>query len=287
MDAAHPNTLIELLGKWPPFPLNLCYYLLYYYELGRRKASWRHPARTKGLRTQDKMRKNLSGIPLYSALLILLLPALAGLGALAQQAAQKKTKILILGDSLTEGLGVEKEDAFPALLDAKLAKWSGDSTGRPAYQVVNGGSSGSTSASGVRRLKWYEKSQPDLVLLALGSNDGLRGVKVEETRKNVEAALQYCLERKWKVSLAGLQVPPNYGAEYAGAFARIYPELAAKYKLPIVAFLLEGVAGEAGMNQADGIHPNERGHQRIAENLYRFYQGLFAPPPKSPAAKRG
>ena len=194
----------------------------------------------------------------------------------AQQAAPKKLKILILGDSLTEGLGVEKEDAFPALLDARLRKW------KDGYQVVNGGSSGSTSASGVRRLKWYAKSQPDIVLLALGSNDGLRGVKVEETRKNVEAALVFCREKHWQVVLAGLKVPPNYGPEYAGAFERLYSDLAARYKAPIVGFLLDGVAGEAEMNQADGIHPNERGHQRIADNLFRFFQPLLSKP--APAA---
>jgi acyl-CoA thioesterase-1 len=182
------------------------------------------------------------------------------------QGGGAKTKILILGDSLTEGLGVEKEDAFPALLDAKLRQW------KDGFEVINGGSSGSTSASGVRRLKWYEKAKPDIVLLALGSNDGLRGVKPEETRKNVEAAIRFCQDRKWQVILAGLKVPPNYGAEYAGAFEKIYPDLAAQYKLPIVGFLLEGVAGEPGMNQADGIHPNERGHARIAENLFRFFK---------------
>jgi acyl-CoA thioesterase I len=214
------------------------------------------------------MRNRLPGkLPIiaFAALLF------AAMGVLAQQAAQKKSKILILGDSLTEGIGVEKEDAFPALLDAKLSKW------RDGFQVVNGGSSGSTSASGVRRLKWYEKSRPDMVLLALGSNDGLRGVKVEETRKNVEAALLYCQSKQWKVVLAGLKVPPNYGAEYAGAFEKIYTDLAAKYKLPIVGFLLEGVAGEPEMNQADGIHPNERGHERIAENLFRFFKPLLNP----------
>lgn len=200
---------------------------------------------------------------------LLLAPALA-VWAAAQQAAPKKMKILILGDSLTEGLGVEKEDAFPALLDARLRKW------KDGYQVVNGGSSGSTSASGVRRLKWYAKSQPDIVLLALGSNDGLRGVKVEETRKNVEAALLFCRERNWQVVLAGLKVPPNYGAEYAGAFERLYADLAAQYKAPMAGFLLEGVAGEAEMNQADGIHPNEKGHQRIADNLFRFFQPMLS-----------
>ena len=203
-------------------------------------------------------------------ILSVLLPVLA---VFAQEAARPKTKILILGDSLTEGYGVEKEDAFPALLDSMLKSWDG------RYQVVNGGSSGSTSASGIRRLKWYEKAGPDIVLLALGSNDGLRGVKVEETRRNVEEAILFCRARNWKVMMAGLKVPPNYGAEYAGAFERIYPDLAAKHDLPIVGFLLEGVAGEPGMNLPDGIHPNEAGHQRIAGNLFRFFKPLLSKSP--------
>jgi acyl-CoA thioesterase-1 len=208
------------------------------------------------------------------------LPAVLLLAVLAAAAVRKPIKILILGDSLTEGLGVEKEDAVPALLDAKLRAW------REGYQVINGGSSGSTSASGVRRLKWYEKAQPDMVLLALGSNDGLRGVKPEETRKNVEAAIRFCLDKHWRVILTGLKVPPNYGAEYAGAFAKIYPDLAAAHHLPIVSFLLEGVAGEPALNQADGIHPNEKGHQRIADNLFAFLKPLLekSAAPGSPGA---
>jgi acyl-CoA thioesterase I len=186
-------------------------------------------------------------------------------------APQKKFKILVLGDSLTEGYGVEKEDAYPALLQARLreAGWG------EAIEVVNGGSSGSTSASGVRRLKWYAKTNPDLVILALGSNDGLRGVKVEETRRNVEAAIVFCKEKGWKAALTGLEVPPNYGAKYADEFRKLYPELAKKHGLPIQGFLLEGVAGEPEMNIADGIHPNERGHARIAENLLGFLKPLL------------
>ena len=187
----------------------------------------------------------------------------------AQAIPAKKFKILILGDSLTEGYGVEKEDAFPARLEVRLKQWQG------RFQVLNGGSSGSTSASGVRRLKWYAKGDPNLVILALGSNDGLRGVKPDETRKNVEAALQFCREKKWPVILAGLKVPPNYGMEYATAFEKIYPALAAKYQVPLIAFLLDGVAGEPDLNQADGLHPNEKGHERIAEILFRFLKPIL------------
>jgi len=204
--------------------------------------------------------------PLRAAFFVSL-PALL---LLAAAAGSGKTTILILGDSLTEGYGVEKEDAYPELFDAKLQKW------RDGYHVINGGSSGSTSAGGVRRLKWYEKAHPDLVILALGSNDGLRGVKVEETRKNIEAAIVYCQQRHWRTVLVGLKVPPNYGPEYAGAFEKLFPELAAKYKLPLLGFLLEGVAGEPELNQADGIHPNELGHARIAENIFRFLQPILS-----------
>ena len=198
---------------------------------------------------------------------VLLLAAALGFAA---EAGRKPLKILILGDSLTEGYGVEKEDAFPALLDAGLEAW------RPGCcEVVNGGSSGSTSASGVRRLQWYAKAKPDLVLLALGSNDGLRGVKPAETRKNVEEAIRFCRERRWDVVLAGLKVPPNYGPEYGAAFARIYPDLAAAYKAPLMPFLLAGVAGEAAFNQADGIHPNEKGHRVIADSLLAFLRPIL------------
>ncbi len=180
----------------------------------------------------------------------------------AQGVAGKRYKILILGDSLTEGYGVEKGEAFPAQLEARLNQW------QDRFQVLNGGSSGSTSASGVRRLKWYAKSHPDLILLTLGSNDGLRGVKPDATQKNLEAVLNYCRLEHWPVILAGLKVPPNYGIEYSKTFEKIFPILAAKYQIPLLGFLLEGVAGEPDLNQADGLHPNARGHMRIAEHLF-------------------
>lgn len=199
------------------------------------------------------------------------MPAVLLLATLALAATPGKFKILILGDSLTEGYGIEKEDAFPALVQANL-RAGGAGQG---LEVVNGGSSGSTSASGVRRLKWYAKTKPDLVVLALGSNDGLRGVKAEETRKNVEAAIEYCKAQGWKVALTGLEVPPNYGKDYAEGFRKVYPDLAKQHGLPLMPFLLDGVAGEAAMNIADGIHPNELGHARIAENLARFLKPML------------
>lgn len=191
--------------------------------------------------------------------------------SLAAAPAAKPFTILILGDSLTEGLGVEKEEAFPALVAARFEAW------RPGCcKVINGGSSGSTSASAIRRLQWYAKSRPDLVVLALGSNDGLRGVKPQETRKNVEAAIRFCREHGWSAALAGLRVPPNYGPDYAKAFAAIYPDLAAAYGLPLMSFLLAGVGGEPSLNQADGIHPNSSGHRVIADSVFAFLKPLVA-----------
>ncbi len=206
------------------------------------------------------------------ALLAFFLPFMGyGLyGIYAQTTATKHFKILILGDSLTEGYGVEKDDAFPARLETLMNAW------RPGFQVLNGGSSGSTSASGVRRLQWYAKAAPDLVILALGSNDGLRGVQPSDTRKNVEAALLFCRQKHWRVALVGLKVPPNYGAEFSADFARIFPELATKYQTPLLPFLLAGVAGEPALNQADGIHPNEKGHAVVAATLFQFLKPLVA-----------
>ncbi len=175
--------------------------------------------------------------------------------------------ILILGDSLTEGYGIEKEMAFPALLEKKFHSLN------PTIHVINGGSSGSTSASALKRLQWYAKGQPDWILLTIGSNDGLRGVPIEQTRKNIENTIRFAQAQHYKVLLAGLKVPPNYGPAYAKAFENIFSSLAQQYNIPLLPFLLEGVAGERKLNQADGIHPNEAGHARIAENIFLFLKG--------------
>lgn len=199
---------------------------------------------------------------LLSALPVLFAMALAA--AQIPKAKRDSLTLLILGDSLAEGYGVEKEEAFPARLDSLLR--------REGYRVmvVNGGSSGSTSASGLQRFRWYEKMRPDAVLLALGSNDGLRGVKADETRKNVERVIAYARQKGHTVYLAGLKVPPNYGKEYAREFEKSFSDLAARYHLPYLPFLLEGVAGEPRLNLTDGIHPNAEGHLFIAQNLRRF-----------------
>jgi len=180
-----------------------------------------------------------------------------------------QNKLVILGDSLTEGLGVTKDAAFPALLEKKLAD-----AGKP-WVVVNAGVSGSTTASGVSRMKWVFKSKPQVVLLFLGANDGLRGLKVAESEKNLAAAIEYAQSQKVRVVLGGLYMPPNYGKEYTEGFKKMYEDLAKKYKLTFIPFVLDKVAGDPKYNQADGIHPNEAGHKIIADNIFAVLKGAL------------
>jgi len=173
--------------------------------------------------------------------------------------------ILFLGDSLTEGLGVSREDAFPkqveTLIQIELHK---------NITVINGGVSGSTTSDGLARLKWYMKKKPSIVFLALGTNDGLRGLDLEESQKNLEEIIKYVQESHAKVLLAGMLIPPNYGPEYSEQFKTMYQEIKVKYKLKSMPFLLDGVAGEKEFNQRDGIHPNEKGHKQIAKKVFEF-----------------
>ncbi len=176
--------------------------------------------------------------------------------------ASKKT-LLILGDSLTEGYGVAQSAAFPALIEEKLKK---DSLN---WTVKAAGSSGSTTASGLERIKWLSKSKPDLVLLLLGSNDGLRGIKPETTEKNLNDTIAWAKENKLEIMLGQLHMPPNYGKDYTKKFEETFKKVAKKNKIPLVDFLLKDVAGKSDLNLPDGIHPNEKGHKVVAENIYK------------------
>ena len=173
--------------------------------------------------------------------------------------------ILFLGDSLTEGLGVAKENAFPKLVETLIQKEL-----KKNVTVINGGVSGSTSSDGLARLKWYLKKKPYIVFLALGANDGLRGLNLKQSQKNLEEIVEYAQKSKAKVLLAGMRIPPNYGPKYVEDFEKIYQELQAKYNLKTIPFLLDGVAGVQKMNQRDGIHPNEEGHKVIAKKVFMF-----------------
>jgi len=171
--------------------------------------------------------------------------------------------LLILGDSLTEGYGVAQAAAFPALIEERLKKE------KINWTVKSAGSSGSTSASGLERIKWLAKSKPDLVLLLLGSNDGLRGVKPEDTEKNLNATVAWAKENKIEIILGQLYMPPNYGKDYTKKFEKVFKTVADKNKIPLADFLLNNVAGKPDLNQPDGIHPNEKGHKIVAENIYK------------------
>lgn len=183
---------------------------------------------------------------------------------LTAQSAFANKKLIFLGDSLTEGYGVAQEAAFPQIIQKKFAE------DKSAWQITASGSSGSTSASTLGRLKWISKEKPDVVFVLMGSNDGLRGLKVEQTEKNLSDAIKWAVDNKIKIILGQLHVPPNYGKDYDKNFTAIFPKLAKKYKIPLAPFLLNDVAGVSKLNQADGIHPNEKGHAIVADNIYKY-----------------
>lgn len=201
----------------------------------------------------------------------LLLCGSVGLPALAAQGDDKFT-ILFLGDSLTEGLGLEEHEAFPNMIAQRLK-----AEGRSDIDIVNAGISGSTSASGLSRLQWYVRSKPDLLVLSLGANDGLRGLDVNEMKANLAETIAFAQANGVKVALTGMLVPPNMGPDYSTAFAQVFPDLAAQYDLPLLPFLLEGVAAVPELNQADGIHPNLAGEKIVAETVYDFLLPLLPP----------
>ena len=172
-------------------------------------------------------------------------------------------KVVILGDSISAGLGVEPEQAFPFLVQDMLKQ-----KGFAFVKIINGSISGSTTAGATSRLKWYLKSKPDILVLALGANDGLRGLSIDLMTQNLEKSIILAKKNGIKVILAGMKIPPNYGAEYAKAFESSFVSLAQKHDLPFIEFLLKDVAGKAFLNQADGIHPNPEGHKIIATTVF-------------------
>ena len=182
-----------------------------------------------------------------------------------------RIRVALLGDSLTAGYGVTQSECFTSLLSTRLEANFGSEA-----LVVNAGSSGATSASGLSRLKWHLKGSPTHLVLALGSNDALRGIPVTQTSQNLASILQLAQTRGLKTLLVGFQAPPNYGPDFAKAFAQIYPDLAKKFGLPLLPFLLDGVAGKPELNQSDGIHPNPQGHRIIAEHSWPFLQQLVS-----------
>ena len=185
-----------------------------------------------------------------------------------KDSTENSFRILILGDSLTEGYGVSAQQAFPSLLEKKLNnEFSSDKNS--SYEIINAGISGSTSSGGVSRIEWLLKSKPDFLILALGGNDGLRGVPVEETKNNLEKIILAAKYKDIPTLLAGMKMPPNYGIEYTREFSKQFEDLANQENVPLIPFLLEGVGGNPEMNLPDRIHPNPAGHQKIAETVYK------------------
>jgi len=183
--------------------------------------------------------------------------------------ALAQTLIVVLGDSLTEGFGVAKEEAYPHLLEKELQR-KGHSV-----KVINAGISGSTSASALSRFRWYIKAHPDIVILALGGNDGLRGLSVKHMKKNLSKAIELAQAEKILILLAGMQIPQNYGTEYTESFRNVFHELAKQYQLQMIPFLLKEVGGVSSLNQADGIHPNPEGHQIIVRTVVEYLEPLL------------
>jgi acyl-CoA thioesterase I len=178
--------------------------------------------------------------------------------------------IVAFGDSLTAGYGLPEPESFTTLLQRKL-----DQSGYK-YRVVNAGVSGDTSAGGVRRLEWSLEGKVKFLILELGGNDGLRGLPVEQLKKNLAQIIETAQKRNVQVILAGMEAPPNLGAAYTTQFRQVYRDLAKQYKVPLIPFVLEGVGGQSGMNQPDGIHPNAAGEKIMTENVWRVLEPVLA-----------
>jgi acyl-CoA thioesterase-1 len=186
--------------------------------------------------------------------------------------------LVVLGDSLAAGYGLDPSEAYPALLQKKV-----DDAGLK-FSVVNAGVSGDTSAGGLRRIDWLLKRRVDVLVLELGGNDGLRGIPVAATRTNLQAIIDRTKQKypQAQIVVAGMQMPPNMGADYNVAFAKIFPDLAKANHAALVPFLLEGVGGKPELNLPDMIHPTTEGHKIVAENVWKVLRPVLE---KSTAAK--
>jgi acyl-CoA thioesterase-1 len=190
--------------------------------------------------------------------------------------AAGRPKIVALGDSLTAGLGLHEQQAYPALLQKKI-----DADGY-AFDVVNAGVSGDTTAGGLRRLEWALEGDVRVLIVALGANDGLRGLTVAQMKKNLSEIIEQAREQEIVVILAGMEAPPNYGPEYTTAFRQAYQDIAREQDVPLIPFLLANVAGRSNLNQGDGIHPNPEGAAIMAETVWRVLRPVLDEMPDTP-----
>ncbi len=183
--------------------------------------------------------------------------------------ANSKPVILAFGDSLTAGYMVPENESYPERLQ-KLLKEKGYS-----HKVINAGVTGDTTAGGVRRINWLLKHKPEIVILELGANDGLRGLPIEEMRKNLSKIIESCLDSGAQVLLAGMKIPPNYGLEYTNEFEKSFSILAKKYNLPFIPFFLEDVAAHRELTQPDGIHPVGKGYNHVTHTVWKHLQPML------------
>jgi acyl-CoA thioesterase I len=184
---------------------------------------------------------------------------------------ETRKNIVFFGNSLTAGYGVDPSQAFPALIQSKL-----DSLKLP-YQVINAGLSGETSAGGDSRVDWILRQPVYIFVLELGGNDGLRGIPLAETSKNLQFIIDKVRQKysSSKIIMAGMQIPPNMGKKYGSEFKAMFQQLVVRNKIYLIPFLLEGVGGEPELNQRDGIHPNVQGHIIVAENVWKVLRPLL------------
>jgi len=180
-----------------------------------------------------------------------------------------RPKVVVLGDSLSAGLGLVETQSFPGLLQNRA-----DAAGLE-FEIVNAGVSGDTSAGGLRRLDWALQDDVKVLIVALGANDGLRGLSVAEMKQNLATIIETGRGKGAVVILAGMEAPPNYGEDYAASFRQAYRDLAREYKVPFIPFLLDKVAGQPALNQADGIHPNAPGAVIVADTVWAVLEPIL------------
>jgi len=188
--------------------------------------------------------------------------------ALEPQTSKLKT-VLFIGDSLTEGYGVRREEAYPILVEQILNRKT------PRVRVINAGISGSVTAGADRRLRWFLKAKPQILVLALGGNDALKGTPTKVIKGNLESAIRLAKENQIQVVVAGMQIFTNFGEQYGREFEKLYRDLAKENDVKLIPFLLEGVALEKSLNLPDGKHPNAEGHKRIAELVAKELERLL------------
>ena len=189
---------------------------------------------------------------------------------LLSNAIKAQDNILILGDSLSAAYGLKQEHGWVYLLQQRLNEQY------PEYQLINESTSGDTSANGLHRLAGaLQQSQPEIAIVELGANDGLRGHSLNYTKKNLENIILSIQQHTRKILLLGMRIPPNYGKKYTRAFAELYPQLAEKYSLALVPFMLEGVSGQTNLVQIDGLHPNAQAQTLILDNIWPYLKPLL------------